>query len=152
MVERSSEPSAREAVLAQAGEAAVSGTSASWTPERKVKQAEIMRRRNREPHFLKRKAHSFISPDERSARSGRMKRLNQRIRDDHALRAKVIRGQKRARSDPAYRAMQALTMADLMESRPDLKVRAKYHCKKINRNPETRRRQWATRRAKKKAG
>lgn len=117
----------------------MSGTSASWTLERRARQAEIMRARNRDRHFLRRKATSYISPEEREARRARMKKLNQRIRDDADLREKVIKGQKRVRREPAYRAMQAEVMRDLMARRPDLRRRAKWHCVEINKKAKRKR-------------
>lgn len=77
-----------------------------------------------------------------------MKLLNQRIRDDAELRGKVIRGQRKARSAPGYRAMQALTMRETMK-RPELRRLARFHCAAINKCPDVRRKQWATRRRRK---
>jgi hypothetical protein len=91
-----------------------------------------------------------ISAAERARRSARMKSLNMRIRDDDALRVKVIRGQRRVRNNPIYKLIQAAVMKDIM-SRPDMRRAARNHCIKINKNPKVRKRQWAGRRRKAQA-
>jgi hypothetical protein len=74
-----------------------------------------------------------------------MQALNIRMRDDKRLKAKCIRGQKRTRRNGAYRQVQAAVMKDVM-ARPEMRRAARDHCIRINKNPRTRRRQWATRR------
>lgn len=129
----------------------MSGTSASWTPERRLAHAKRLRTKWRDPNYRARqsksRAKAMECPLRRAASSTRMKILNQRIRNDDALRNKVIRGQKRVRRSPEYRAMQSLVMKEIM-SRPEQRRRARFHCIKINKNKNTRRRQWATRRKK----
>jgi len=83
-----------------------------------------------------------------SAPSDRMASLNERMkRKNSAARRRRIEGQKRVRQDPAYRAVQAAVMRDVM-SRPEMREAARAHAATINRDPEVRRRQWAGRRAK----
>ncbi|MGD0420570.1 MAG: hypothetical protein ABSA68_13490 [Xanthobacteraceae bacterium] len=117
-----------------------------WTPERRTAFGVTMRKRWRAGQYAGRRA-ATVTETERAARSGRMKRLNGRMRDDEALKNKCIRGQKRVRQSPAYRAIQSAVMADVM-SRPELRRQARYHCIKINKNPKVRKRQWAGRRRK----
>jgi hypothetical protein len=45
-----------------------------------------------------------------------MRRLNARMRDDEALKAKCVRGQKRVRRSPGFRAVASAVMADIMGS------------------------------------
>jgi hypothetical protein len=84
------------------------------------------------------------TPERKAASAERMKRLNERMRTDPALKTKCVKGQKRARRKPGYRAMQALTMAETM-ARPEVREKARQHACKINRDPEVRKRQWAGR-------
>lgn len=95
--------------------------------------------------------HVTWTPAMRAASSERMSRLNARMRDDAKLKQKCIRGQKRARRQPAYRAIQSLVMKDIM-ARPGARSRARRHCVAINKDPKVRRRQWAGRRRKAKRG
>jgi len=129
----------------------MSGTREAWTPERRAAQAARMRERYRNPSARRKQAEHLARvrarPEVRAAASARMKRLNARIRDDDKLRGKVIRGQKRVRRSPQYRAMQSLVMTDVM-SRPENRRAARFHCIRINKNPKVRKRQWAGRRRK----
>lgn len=130
----------------------MNGTKESWTPERRAAQAERMRQRFKDPahraaHAAK-MAKAMQDPARRAASSARMKKLNARIRDDDTLRAKVIRGQKRVRRAPQYRAIQSAVMKDLMARRRELRRGARFHCISINKNPKVRKRQWASRRRK----
>ena len=122
-----------------------------WNEERKAAQARMMRQRWADPVYaatvLARLEAARNSDAGRATASARMKALNVRMRDDEKLRAKCVRGQKRVRRSPAYRAMQALVMADVM-SRPANKEKARKHCRRINRIQRVRRRQWAGRRRK----
>lgn len=124
----------------------------AWTEDRKVAQSKRMKARWRNPEYraaqTAKNGANNRNPVRRADASGRMKRLNARMRDDDKLRHKCIRGQKRVRRSPEYRAIQSAVMADIM-SRPEMKRAARLHCKKINRNPRVRRRQWAGRRKKK---
>lgn len=115
-----------------------------WTPERRAAFASSMSERWRTGVYAKRKP-AVISPNERAARSARASALNIRMRDDEALKRKCVRGMKRVRRSPAYRAIQAAVMVDVM-SRPELRRAARFHCIKINKKPKVRKRQWAGRR------
>jgi len=117
-----------------------------WTVERKAAFSLAMRKRWRGGVYARRSP-ARIDTAERAARSARMKTLNMRMRDDGALKRKCVRGQKRVRRSPAYRAVQAAVMTDLMRS-PEMRRMARFHCVKINKRPKTRRRQWAGRRRK----
>lgn len=130
----------------------MSGTSASWTPERRRAQGKRMKKRMRDKtvraETLARLRAANDDPANRTAASVRMKQLNNRMSTDDKLKAKCVRGQKRVRRDPVYRATQALVMADIM-SRPENKAKARKHVTKLNKDPEARQRQWAGRRRKK---
>jgi hypothetical protein len=80
--------------------------------------------------------------------SDRMSALNQRMkRKGSAIKRRCVEGQKRVRQDPAYRAVQAAVMTDVM-ARPKMRELAREHATRINRDPDVRQRQWAGRRAK----
>lgn len=131
----------------------MSGTSASWTPERRRAQGKRMKKRMRDKtvraETLARLEKANSDPANRAAASVRMKQLNNRMSTDDKLKAKCVRGQKRVRQDPTYRAIQSAVMTDIM-SRPENKAKARNHVTKLNKDPEARRRQWAGRRRKKK--
>jgi len=117
-----------------------------WTPERKAAYRIAVRKRWRQGIYARRRA-AVITAAEHEARSARMKALNRRMQHDDALKAKCIRGQRRVRRSPQYRAVQAAVLKDIM-SRPEQRRRARFHCVRINKNPLVRRRQWAGRRRK----
>lgn len=85
-----------------------------------------------------------MSAEQRALKAKQMRELNERMRTDVELKARTVAGAVRARQDPAYKAMQALTMADVM-SRPENKEKARQHACRINRDPDVRERQWAGR-------
>jgi hypothetical protein len=120
-----------------------------WTRDRRTTQSRRMRRRMRKPQQREKQRVSMTarmqSTAQRLASSMRMKVLNARMRADEKLKAKCIRGQKRVRRSPGYRAMQSLVMKDVM-ARPEMRRTARFHCIKINKNPRVRKRQWAGRR------
>lgn len=122
-----------------------------WTPERKAAMAQRMRTRWKDPDYRRdqsrKRAAAMQDPARRAAASARMKRLNARMRDDEELMRKCVRGQKKVRRTPAYRAMQSAVMTDIM-ARPELRRRARFHCIAINKKPKVRKRQWAGRRRK----
>jgi hypothetical protein len=120
-----------------------------WTPERRAAFSESMRKRWAGGAYAKRKPPS-IDPADRRRRSEQMKALNARAATDAELKRAMVKGATRARRKPAWRAVQALVMADIM-SRPENKAKAAAHCRRINRNPRTRKRQWAARRRRKRA-
>lgn len=115
-----------------------------WTEERRAAWGPQVRARWRRGIYAKRSP-ARISEQDRAGRSARMKALNVRMRDNDGLKAKCIRGQKRTRRNGAYRQVQAAVMKDVM-ARPEMRRAARNHCIRINKNPRTRRRQWATRR------
>jgi hypothetical protein len=122
-----------------------------WTPERKAAMSKRMKARWRNPKYRKAQAarnrKAMADAQRRAAASARMKQLNERMRSDEALKKKCVKGMKRARRKPAYRAMQALVMAETM-SRPELRAAARQHAIAINRDPDVRGKQWAGRRRK----
>jgi hypothetical protein len=122
-----------------------------WPPERKAAQAARLRDRWRRGAFRKRKPAS-IDDAERAARSARMAALNARMCEDRALKRKCVAGQKRVRRRKRYRALQGGRMRALMRDRPELRELARTHAARINRDPNVRRRQWATRRANMRKG
>ena len=85
-----------------------------------------------------------MSAEQRAIKSKQMREMNERMRTDPDLKARTVAGATRARQKPEYRAMQALTMADVM-SRPENREKARQHACDINRDPEVRERQWAGR-------
>jgi hypothetical protein len=103
-----------------------------------------MRGRWRKGAYAKRKP-ARISEDERSRRRARMASLNIRMRDDETLKAHCVRGQRRVRRAPRFRAIQSAVMTAVM-ARPEMRRMAKFHCIKINKNPKIRKRQWIGRR------
>lgn len=117
-----------------------------WTPEQKAAAAVRMEARWRDPAYRlkmeKRLGAIALSEEARAAASARMTRLNEQMRTDAALKKKCVRGMTRARRDPSYRAMQALTMQETM-SRPENAAKARQHACEMNRDPEIRSRQWA---------
>lgn len=115
-----------------------------WNAERKAAFSVAMKQRWKRGAYDARRP-AVIDGAERQARSGRMKRLNVRMRDDEALKRKCVRGQKRMRRSPQFRAVQSAVMTDIM-ARPELRRAARFHCIKINKNPKVRKRQWAGRR------
>lgn len=130
------------------------GRATSWTPERRLAFAKHMKARWRDPAYRdlvvrRRRERGPQSSERRAAASVRMKLLNARMRDDEKLKNKCIRGQKRVRRSPAYRAIQSAVMKDIM-ARPDLRRAARFRLIKLNKDPKVRRRQWASRRRKKR--
>lgn len=105
--------------------------AASWTPERRARASALARAKFADPAY--REAHRRRSieangrPHRRAQSSAWMKQLNQRIRDDDNLRRKVIRGSKRARANPAFKAIQSAVQKDLFVRRPELRIQARYH-------------------------
>lgn len=95
-------------------------------------------------------AHVNWTPEMRAAKSAHMKALNARMRTDEELKARCVAGQKRFRRSPMARAIASAEMKKKMQ-RPEMRRAARYHCIKINKNQKVRRRQWATRRRRKKA-
>ncbi len=117
-----------------------------WTPERRAAFSKQQKLRWRDPALREaarqRATKAMADPTKRAQASARMKRLNEQMRSDAALKKKCVRGMKRVRREPSYRAMQALVMKDTM-SRPENAEKARRHACEINRDPEVRRRQWA---------
>lgn len=124
-----------------------------WTPERKAAYSVRMRKRWRDPKYRKARAEQSraiaTDPEKRATASERMKRLNERMRSDPALKKKCVAGQKRARRKPGYRNMQSLTMRETM-AKPENRETARQHARRINRDPKVRARQWDGRRRKQK--
>jgi hypothetical protein len=120
-----------------------------WTPERKAAHAAAMKARWAAGAYARRRL-PLIEESERNARRARMKRLNIRMRDDEDMKGRCVAGMKRVRRSAAYREIQAAVMAETM-SRPELRRQARFHCIRINRNPKVRRRQWASRRKRKRS-
>lgn len=122
-----------------------------WTPERKAAQAIRMRARCRNPKWRaaqsKKSRAAMADPVKRAQASERMKLLNERMRTDAALKKKCVKGQKRARRKPSYRAVQSLTMKETM-AKPENRETARQHACAINRDPAVRERQSAGRRRK----
>jgi hypothetical protein len=122
-----------------------------WTPKRKAEHAKRMKARWRNPKYRRDQAakSSAAMADalRRVAASERMKALNERMRSDHALKKKCVKGMTRARRKPRYRAIQSLAMRETM-TRPELREQARQHACAINRDPEVREKQWAGRRRK----
>lgn len=83
-----------------------------------------------------------------SSPSDRMRTLNQRMkRKNSAIKRRCIEGMRRVRQHPSYKAVQAAIMRELMKN-PEFRQKAIEHAVAINRRPEVRAKQWATRRAK----
>jgi len=120
-----------------------------WSAERKASFAAMVRKRWRTGVYARRLI-AQIADAERQARAERMRALNRRMQHDEQLKAKCVRGQRKVRRSPDYRAIQSALMKDIM-ARPELRQRARFHCVRINKNPKVRRRQWAGRRRKQKA-
>lgn len=122
-----------------------------WTPERKAEHAKRMKARWRNPTYRKSQSTknllAMADAQRRAAASERMKRLNEQMRSDEALKKKCVAGMTRSRRDPAYRAIQSLVMTETM-ARPALREIARQHACVINRDPDVRERQWAGRRRK----
>lgn len=87
-------------------------------------------------------------PEVRAAASARMKRLNNQMRLNDAMKAKCLAGRRRA-CDAAARDIQRAVMTELM-GRPEMKAKARAHAVKMNRDPAMRVRQWEGRRRKAK--
>lgn len=121
-----------------------------WTEERKAAYAEHVRQRWRSGVYTRRRPPT-LSEAERQARVARMHRLQIRLRDDERLKARQTRAVTRTRRSPEARAIAAAVMTDRMKD-PELRRRARFHCVRINKNLKVRRRQWAGRRRKQKAG
>jgi hypothetical protein len=73
-----------------------------------------------------------------------MKRLNERMRTDIELKAKMIEGQKRVRGTPEARERQALHMQVTMADPKNREI-SRQHAREINRDPEVRKKQNASR-------
>jgi hypothetical protein len=83
--------------------------------------------------------------------SYRMAELNRRMkRKNSAIKRRCIEGMRRVRQDPVYRAIQGAVLREIM-SRPGMRAKAIAHAVAINRQPDVRAKQWATRRAKRRA-
>jgi hypothetical protein len=81
--------------------------------------------------------------------SYRMGQLNHRMkRKNSAIKRRCIEGMRRVRQDPTYRAIQGAVLKEIM-ARPGMREKAVAHAVAINRTPEVRAKQWATRRTKK---
>src|SRR6185312_11770232 len=115
-----------------------------WTAERRAQFSAAMTQRWKRGDYAKRKP-AEIDPTDRAARSARMRKLNFCMSYDETLKAKCVRGQVRVRRSPAYRAVQSAVLTEIM-ARPGMRHQARLHCIQINKNPRTRKRQWATRR------
>lgn len=121
-----------------------------WTPERRAAFAAAMRERWRRGDYAKRRR-VVLSPAERARRQAHMRRLNFRMSFDENLKSKCVAGQRRVRRQAAWRNVQAAVMREIM-ARPGMREKARQHCRRINKNPRTRKRQWAGRRRKKPRG
>ncbi|MBR0855518.1 hypothetical protein [Bradyrhizobium liaoningense] len=122
-----------------------------WSHEQKAAHAERMRLHWADPAYrewltAKSQARS-TTPEARAAASERMRKLNERMSADPALKRKCIAGQKRVRRSKSYRQMQSLVMTETM-ARPENREKARQHACKINRDAAVRKRQWDGRRRK----
>jgi hypothetical protein len=115
-----------------------------WSPDRKLAQAKRMKARWSNPSYRSAQVGRLRllnnGPEARQQAAQRMKQLNERMRSDKALKKKNVAGQKRARRDPAYRAIQSLVMAETM-AQPEMRELAREHCRQINRDPKVGKRQ-----------
>lgn len=83
--------------------------------------------------------------------SHRMSQLNHRMkRKNSAIKRRCVEGMRRVRQDPIYRMIQRAVLEEIM-TRPGMREKAIAHAVAINRKPEVRAKQWASRRAKKAA-
>jgi hypothetical protein len=108
-----------------------------WTPKRRATQSWRMRERWADPDFHERRSENIraaIMADEayRAKKSGIMKELNGRLRDDEQLDRKRISGLQ-ASWTPPRRAAEAAVMADRHARDPGLRRAGKFALLKFHR-------------------
>lgn len=119
----------------------------AWSPERRAAHADVMRLRWRDPVYRAAQSDKYrraMTQDRRAEKSRYMIELNRRMKCDSNLKAANLAGIHRSYLDGTRSKLLARTMRETM-ARPEMRVLAADHCKRLKGSGHTSR-AWKTRR------